>query len=209
MILKWILASLAIRSLRLLIERYGYLRYAFEGFSTYKNATCLFQHHCRNCGQIFCSDCSSKRATMSNFKNPQRVCDGCYGESFAYLCTNGKIFLKTLYLISAEIQQSKWHLGNPISGGRGRQQSMDQASSGLTGSLPNDVAVRRTTSSNLWDEEVHWTPNNAEKSDSSKRWLIFSVKLIIHRIVTCSRPICMPCAFLLQLLPFFVDFSSP
>ena len=108
---------------------------------------------------------------MSNFKNPQRVCDGCYGESFAYLRTNGKIVLKTLYLISAEIQQSKWHLGNPISGGRGRQQSMDQASSGLTGSLPNDVAVRRTTSSNLWDEEVHWTPNNAEKSDS-ERWLI-------------------------------------
>ena len=123
---------------------------------------------------------------------------------------NSIIFLKILHLISAEIQQSKWHLGNPISGGRGRQQSMDQASSGLTGSLPNDVAVRRTTSSNLWDEEVHWTPNNAEKSDSSKRWLIFSVKLIIHRIVTCSRPICMPpCAFLLQFLPFCVDFSSP
>merc|ERR1719150_1095420 len=38
------------------------------------------KHHCRNCGQIFCSDCSSKRATMSNFRNPQRVCDGCYAE---------------------------------------------------------------------------------------------------------------------------------
>ena len=38
------------------------------------------KHHCRNCGQIFCSDCSSKRTMMSNFKNPQRVCDACYAE---------------------------------------------------------------------------------------------------------------------------------
>ena len=126
---------------------------------------------------------------MSNFKNPQRVCDGCYGESCisCIYCNislnytsvwNSNIFFKYCVLyISAEIQQSKWHLGNPISGGRGRQQSMDQASSGLTGSLPNDVAVRRTTSSNLWDEEVHWTPNNAEKSDSSERWLIIFRKI--------------------------------
>ena len=38
------------------------------------------KHHCRNCGQIFCADCSTKRAPMANFKNPQRVCDPCYGE---------------------------------------------------------------------------------------------------------------------------------
>lgn len=38
------------------------------------------KHHCRNCGQIFCADCSAKRATMANYKNPQRVCDNCYGE---------------------------------------------------------------------------------------------------------------------------------
>lgn len=38
------------------------------------------KHHCRNCGQIFCADCSAKRAPMPNFKNPQRVCDFCYSE---------------------------------------------------------------------------------------------------------------------------------
>ena len=38
------------------------------------------KHHCRNCGQIFCSDCSAKKAPMPNFKNPQRVCDNCYSE---------------------------------------------------------------------------------------------------------------------------------
>lgn len=38
------------------------------------------KHHCRNCGQIFCADCSSKRTTMANYKNPQRVCDTCYTE---------------------------------------------------------------------------------------------------------------------------------
>ena len=38
------------------------------------------KHHCRNCGQIFCSDCSSKQATMENYKKPQRVCESCFGE---------------------------------------------------------------------------------------------------------------------------------
>ena len=38
------------------------------------------KHHCRNCGQIFCKDCSTKKAQMEGFKNPQRVCDHCYAE---------------------------------------------------------------------------------------------------------------------------------
>ena len=38
------------------------------------------KHHCRNCGQIFCKDCSAKTAVMPNFKKPQRVCDQCHGE---------------------------------------------------------------------------------------------------------------------------------
>merc|ERR1711973_469164 len=32
------------------------------------------KHHCRNCGQIFCKDCTTKKAQMEGFKNPQRVC---------------------------------------------------------------------------------------------------------------------------------------
>ena len=38
------------------------------------------RHHCRNCGQIFCNDCSSKLAPVSNNKKPVRVCDSCYNE---------------------------------------------------------------------------------------------------------------------------------
>lgn len=38
------------------------------------------KHHCRNCGNIFCNDCSSKQANMTGYKKPQRVCDGCFGE---------------------------------------------------------------------------------------------------------------------------------
>ncbi len=38
------------------------------------------KHHCRNCGQIFCADCSSRTAPMPNYKRPQRVCDACHGE---------------------------------------------------------------------------------------------------------------------------------
>jgi len=38
------------------------------------------KHHCRNCGNIFCNDCSSKQANMAGYKKPQRVCEGCFGE---------------------------------------------------------------------------------------------------------------------------------
>lgn len=38
------------------------------------------KHHCRNCGQIFCAECSTKQTTLPNYKKPQRVCDGCFAE---------------------------------------------------------------------------------------------------------------------------------
>jgi len=38
------------------------------------------KHHCRNCGSIFCKDCSSKQALMDGYKKPQRVCEACFGE---------------------------------------------------------------------------------------------------------------------------------
>ncbi|KAG0717391.1 Early endosome antigen 1 [Chionoecetes opilio] len=38
------------------------------------------RHHCRNCGQIFCHDCSSKQAPLEANKKSVRVCDGCYNE---------------------------------------------------------------------------------------------------------------------------------
>lgn len=43
------------------------------------------KHHCRNCGQIFCNDCSARQTMMANFKKAQRVCEPCYTE----LQTNG------------------------------------------------------------------------------------------------------------------------
>ncbi|KAG8223819.1 hypothetical protein J437_LFUL003705 [Ladona fulva] len=38
------------------------------------------KHHCRNCGQIFCNDCSSKLAALASNKKPVRVCEACYVE---------------------------------------------------------------------------------------------------------------------------------
>jgi len=38
------------------------------------------KHHCRNCGQIFCNECSSKMAPIASNKKPVRVCDACYNE---------------------------------------------------------------------------------------------------------------------------------
>ncbi|KFM78396.1 Early endosome antigen 1, partial [Stegodyphus mimosarum] len=38
------------------------------------------KHHCRNCGNIFCNECSAKTATVASSKRPVRVCDVCYIE---------------------------------------------------------------------------------------------------------------------------------
>lgn len=41
------------------------------------------QHHCRNCGHIFCNSCSEQQAQLPNDlgqigAKPVRVCDGCW-----------------------------------------------------------------------------------------------------------------------------------
>ncbi|XP_067928545.1 early endosome antigen 1-like [Watersipora subatra] len=38
------------------------------------------KHHCRNCGNIFCHDCSSKQLQLPISSKPSRVCDNCYVE---------------------------------------------------------------------------------------------------------------------------------
>ena len=38
------------------------------------------KHHCRNCGNIFCDNCSSKTATIAASSRKKRVCDQCYRE---------------------------------------------------------------------------------------------------------------------------------
>jgi len=36
------------------------------------------QHHCRNCGQVVCNDCSKQKMTLPSSAKPARVCDACY-----------------------------------------------------------------------------------------------------------------------------------
>ncbi|RNA44219.1 early endosome antigen 1-like [Brachionus plicatilis] len=38
------------------------------------------KHHCRNCGQVFCHECSDYTAQVSSSKKPQRVCKACHLE---------------------------------------------------------------------------------------------------------------------------------
>uniref|UniRef100_A0A224YWL4 Early endosome antigen 1 n=1 Tax=Rhipicephalus zambeziensis TaxID=60191 RepID=A0A224YWL4_9ACAR len=38
------------------------------------------KHHCRNCGNIFCNECSAKSAATASSRKPVRVCDNCYSE---------------------------------------------------------------------------------------------------------------------------------
>ena len=41
------------------------------------------KHHCRVCGQVFCSKCCGVKLHIPSlgYKSPQRVCDGCRGQS--------------------------------------------------------------------------------------------------------------------------------
>lgn len=38
------------------------------------------KHHCRNCGLIYCGDCTSRNAHITSSKKPVRVCDKCFDE---------------------------------------------------------------------------------------------------------------------------------
>eukprot|EP00118_Oscarella_pearsei_P005114 m.22935 g.22935 ORF g.22935 m.22935 type:complete len:1333 (+) comp28426_c0_seq2:147-4145(+) len=38
------------------------------------------RHHCRSCGLIFCYECSAKAVQLPAYKDPVRVCDGCFKE---------------------------------------------------------------------------------------------------------------------------------
>ncbi|CAH8675032.1 unnamed protein product [Schistosoma rodhaini] len=37
------------------------------------------RHHCRNCGLIFCHECSSRKMILPSSAKPVRVCDTCHG----------------------------------------------------------------------------------------------------------------------------------
>jgi len=38
------------------------------------------RHHCRNCGDIFCGTCSSKKSATAKSVDPVRVCDRCFAD---------------------------------------------------------------------------------------------------------------------------------
>lgn len=48
--------------------------------SCFKIVSCgifVWQHHCRNCGEIFCNECSSTKMPLPSSAKPVRVCDDC------------------------------------------------------------------------------------------------------------------------------------
>ena len=47
-----------------------------------KYFTCLFQHHCRQCGSVVCGSCSAKKRLIPHISTkPVRVCDECISKS--------------------------------------------------------------------------------------------------------------------------------
>lgn len=71
------------------------------------------KHHCRNCGQIFCSQCSSKMCTLPKFgiEKEVRVCEACYMNLHApttnATARNNDSDLPAEYLSSSLAQQSQ------------------------------------------------------------------------------------------------------
>ena len=74
------------------------------------------RHHCRNCGQIFCSSCSSKSIKIERIGHIQsvRVCDNCYTLislelANSWLCTN---FMKIIEISMSIFPYRKNKLAN-------------------------------------------------------------------------------------------------
>ncbi|ESO03035.1 hypothetical protein HELRODRAFT_80894, partial [Helobdella robusta] len=46
------------------------------------------KHHCRNCGEIFCNDCSNTKMPLPSYAKPVRVCDACCTKLLKKSCTS-------------------------------------------------------------------------------------------------------------------------
>ncbi|KAG1677414.1 Hepatocyte growth factor-regulated tyrosine kinase substrate [Nymphon striatum] len=65
------------------------------------------KHHCRNCGQIFCSKCSNQSSSIPKFgiEKDVRVCDACYEQLQKSQKVEGESDLPAEYLKSSLSQQ--------------------------------------------------------------------------------------------------------
>lgn len=57
--------------------KWAEVRYSESSTPGVPHVLALLQHHCRNCGDIFCNECSDQKMQLPSSAKPVRVCDGC------------------------------------------------------------------------------------------------------------------------------------
>lgn len=67
------------------------------------------QHHCRNCGEIFCNSCSDNELPLPASPKPVRVCDTCHA-LLLQRCSSNPTWSPTLLSLKYRLLWACWRL---------------------------------------------------------------------------------------------------